>query len=65
MTIKTENLQMTTDIERLNLHHRNLHNFYVKVATGWPHSDPQRLPTLELISAVLELIETQQRLARN
>jgi len=56
---------MTTDIERLNLHHRNLHNFYVKVATGWPHSDPQRLPTLELISAVLELIETQQRLARN
>lgn len=49
---------MTNEIERLQMHHKTLHDLYVRVATQWEHTDPMRAPMLDLISSVLELVET-------
>jgi hypothetical protein len=56
---------MTNDIERLQMHHKTLHDLYVKVATQWELKDPMRAPMLDLISSVLELVETAKNKAQH
>lgn len=56
---------MTKEIERLQMHHKTLHDLYVRVATKWEITDPMRAPMLDLISSVLELVETTKNKLSN